>query len=552
MLKASNATPKGRIPHYTKRKILNTLKECIMDDLLRLGTCRALSLAISFRSNLYKSVDETLLELNPNIYMFADDLARDLQAIAYFKKSTYLETERNLDHELFENFLKIEDINRTHNHRIASRKDFRANGLIYDAARILTRVLGDVPDLHDFSPIIGTGASYGLTSDVATPAHKLESQPDVTCEAFTLASDFLDEIPELFLHTDRLTLVKGNKAASVPNTYKKKRFISKEPILNMMLQRNIGLAIKRRLRRVGIDIDTQQDFHKFLVKEYWEDVCTIDLSNASDSICYQLVKEMFIFSPGWFDLLNKTRSAYTLYNGVWYKLEKFCSQGNGFTFELETLLFYCIATAAIQRAGLKQDFVTLFGDDTICFKECGEVVKDAYTLCGFTVNTEKTFIEGNFKESCGVDTFRGIDVRPTYIKEFSTNVFGYFELHNRMFDASVRSTSIEVATRYPSNAVKRVRSVILDNHKLGGPRELGDSVLHGFTWNLRFKEGLCRIKALTADYSTSDYYIPSDGNVLLSYALMGFDSRGLLKRGSNRKPRFKRVSLPNRLVRHVV
>ena len=179
-------------------------------------------------------------------------------------------------------------------------------------------------------------------------------------------------------------------------------------------------------------------------------------------------------------------------------------------------MFYCIATAAIQRAGLKQDFVTLFGDDTICFKECGEVVKEAYALCGFTVNTEKTFIEGNFKESCGVDTFKGIDVRPTYIKEFSSNVFGYFELHNRMFDACVRSTSLEVATRYPSNAVKRVRSVILDKHRLGGPRDLGDSVLRGVTWNLRFKEGLCRIKALTAGYDTSDYHIPLDGNVPLS------------------------------------
>lgn len=550
MSKTTSATSKKRIPHYSKRKLRLTLQQCIMDDLQRLGTTRALSLAISFRSNQYSSVDETLLEVIPHMYDCADKLARDLQACAFFKKSTYLKSGRDLDQELYDNFTAIEEVNRRNNILIASRKSFQANGLIYDASRILARILGKAPDVTSFRPIIGTGASFGLASHVATPAHKLEGQPDVTCNAFDLAREFLKDIPELF-PCNVVDIVKGNKASSVPNTYKKKRFISTEAILNAILQRNIGIAIRGKLRKVGIDIETQQDFHKFLVTEYWDQVCTIDLSNASDSICYELVKALFYFAPDWFDLLCKSRSEYTLYNGRWFKLEKFCSQGNGFTFELETLIFYCIATAAIKRAGLKQDFVTLFGDDTICFKECGEVVKEAYVLCGFTVNTDKSFTNGLFKESCGVDTFKGINVRPTYIKEFSHGAFGFYELHNRMFDASVRSSSIEAATRYPSNAVKRIRAVILQKHLCGGPVDLGDSVLHGVPWVTRTFKGITAIKALTARYRESDYHLPS-GEAILPYALLGYDSRGVLTRGAHRIPLFKKVFLHSRLVRYVV
>lgn len=540
MTKSNSFNSKSIEPfRYTNSSLRCLLSKTTMDELQRLGTIRALSLAISYRNSGFKSIDESLLEVSPSDYETADSLARDLQACAFFKKSTYLCSDRDLDHELFNSFLKIEEINRSNNSTLRSRKNFRANSIIFSAARIISRVLGTAPSVTSFTPYFGPGASYGLASDVSTLAHKLESQPDVTMHALPLARDFLKEYPDLF--NKDLKVVASNKAASVPNSYKKKRFISKEPIMNMLLQRNLGLVIKKKLKKVGIDIDHQANFHKFMVKRYWDDIATIDLSNASDSISSELVRELFIFSPDWWDMLNSTRSHSTLYNGKLYKLEKFCSQGNGFTFELETLIFWAIATAAIQEKE-GNTFVSLFGDDTIVFKEYGSAVIEAYELCGFTVNTDKSYITGSFKESCGVDTFRGIDVRPTYFKDFSYGLYGFYELHNRLFDALLRSSCYQVATRHPSSALKRVRRYLIDKHSKGGPLYLGDSVLHGIPYKGTWNNGLCKLNVLSDRRLPSDFYLPN-GDSLLSYALLGGHSGGILPRKSRRRVTFRSVFL---------
>jgi hypothetical protein len=41
---------------------------------------------------------------------------------------------------------------------------------------------------------------------------------------------------------------------------------------------------------------------------------------------------------------------------------------------------------------------------------------DWLTAVGLKVNSDKSFLVGNFKESCGVDAFRGVDITPLYLK----------------------------------------------------------------------------------------------------------------------------------------
>lgn len=88
------------------------------------------------------------------------------------------------------------------------------------------------------------------------------------------------------------------------------RVACKEPEINMCLQRSVGLVIRQRLRRVGIDLNDQTR-NQGLAATAWRDKqATIDLSSASDTISTQLVIEMLPFE--WFSLLDDLRVKSTL------------------------------------------------------------------------------------------------------------------------------------------------------------------------------------------------------------------------------------------------
>jgi hypothetical protein len=84
--------------------------------------------------------------------------------------------------------------------------------------------------------------------------------------------------------------------------------------------------------------------------------------------------------------------------------------GNGATFAIETLIFAALSFAT----GSKR--FSVYGDDIIIEKE---YVEDLFTLLkffGFRINEDKSFTEGPFRESCGVDVFSGEEVTPFYLR----------------------------------------------------------------------------------------------------------------------------------------
>jgi hypothetical protein len=108
-------------------------------------------------------------------------------------------------------------------------------------------------------------------------------------------------------------------------------------------------------------------------------------------------------------------------------LEMVSTMGNGFTFPLQTIIFACVVEACYAFRGLKFPRCTgtcdewgVFGDDIVC---PSLVARDVITLLGFlgfTVNNDKTFVEGPFRESCGADFFLGSNIRGVYIKNTDT------------------------------------------------------------------------------------------------------------------------------------
>jgi hypothetical protein len=99
----------------------------------------------------------------------------------------------------------------------------------------------------------------------------------------------------------------------------------------------------------------------------------------------------------------------------------FSSMGNGFTFELESLLFYAITRVLAKASGIKGR-ISVYGDDIICPVRLVPRLKRMLAFLGFRLNSKKTHYKGFFRESCGIHIYKGLDVTPFYIRrEVSTH-----------------------------------------------------------------------------------------------------------------------------------
>jgi hypothetical protein len=267
------------------------------------------------------------------------------------------------------------------------------------------------------------------------------------------------------------TVVEGNRTSCVPKNVDISRTICTEPTLNMWYQLGLGNIIRERLSQFfGIDLSTvaevnremarlgsiDQEFDSFVEKRRYDEnrFCTIDLESASDSMSLKMLKFML---PKWvYELLISLRSPVTrLPDGSRVELNMVSTMGNGFTFPLQTLLFSCIVAAAYEQAGIPRLNVcggepnfSVFGDDIIVVRKVYERVLRALELLGFTVNADKSFFEGPFRESCGSDFYKGHFVRPVYIRHLDGPQDTYVAFNKLIRWASVHGFSIPRTAQY--------------------------------------------------------------------------------------------------------
>jgi hypothetical protein len=206
------------------------------------------------------------------------------------------------------------------------------------------------------------------------------------------------------------------------------------------------------------------------------------LTSASDCVAYNLVK--LLLPPDWFDLLNWLREPCTKLphkGNRWQKLEKFSAMGNGFTFELETLLFLAL-TCALDPA-LKPGLTALvYGDDILVPTGHARDVISCLKFFGFRTNEQKTFLDGPFRESCGGDFWLGQPVRAYQLKSLPTEPHEWIAFANGVrrglmtAGISTRRSWFKVIDQIPTPARRY------------GPEGLGDLVLHDdklSSWSVR-------------------------------------------------------------------
>jgi hypothetical protein len=118
----------------------------------------------------------------------------------------------------------------------------------------------------------------------------------------------------------------------------------------------------------------------------------------------------------WYNLLDDLRVKSTIVDGEVHELEMFSSMGNGFTFELESLIFWALAHS-VKRFSRCRGTVSVYGDDIIVPCRIARRLARIFSWLGFKVNSKKSNWTGSFRESCGKHYYKGFDVTPFFIRE---------------------------------------------------------------------------------------------------------------------------------------
>ena len=207
--------------------------------------------------------------------------------------------------------------------------------------------------------------------------------------------------------------VDWNRVEFVPKNWKTGRGIACEPDGNLPFQLAFDHYAKVRLRRkLGVDLANQTMNQKLAKQASIDDLmATVDLSMASDTLAINVLA--WLLDDEWYTFLDDVRCPrYRLPGGAEGVYAKFSSMGNGATFALETLVFTC---AAIAVGSTKY---SVYGDDIIIEAELVDNLKRLLSFLGFSLNSEKSFVAGPFRESCGGNFYEGVDITPFYIREF--------------------------------------------------------------------------------------------------------------------------------------
>jgi len=347
-----------------------------------------------------------------------------------------------------EKFLSYEDRCKESNRRIrALREDGSVDPslqtILFMAQRKISRVLGsfDVDELLRLSRW-GPGSTSSCKGLLVDAAQKFSSTPHVTGEFLARARLLMPLFPSwsaLLADADygtivnpMMPLVKGNKIAFVPKTAKTHRVIAIEPHVNVFFQNGLGRMIRKRMRlRAQVDLN-DQSLNQRLARlgSLDNSLATIDLEGASDTICRELVRDLL--PEDWFSWLDSVRSHQGTLDGELIRYQKFSSMGNGATFDLESLIFWALSSAVVENLGYNPFWVNVFGDDIVIPSGAYDEVVKTLESVGFLVNKTKSYSEGPFRESCGMDWFQGFNVRPVYLKEVPLRPIDWIVLANQI------------------------------------------------------------------------------------------------------------------------
>lgn len=219
----------------------------------------------------------------------------------------------------------------------------------------------------------------------------------------------------------------------VPKKFDKLRPITPYTTVSCFLATGLGEYIRECLKdQAGLDLSRLQAIHREMVLEMSKNRqrVTTDMKAASTLITSRHVRTVLPYE--WYKILHKFHVSYLTHevkdgskNEVHIiKSNTFGGMGCGFTFPLQTLIFYCVISAIRNLAFSGRGYVSVYGDDLIYSYKLHKYVLACFEDIGFVVNKNKTFADEFFRESCGEDAYHGVSVRPFSYEGGTERLFG--------------------------------------------------------------------------------------------------------------------------------
>lgn len=211
----------------------------------------------------------------------------------------------------------------------------------------------------------------------------------------------------------------------VPKSAGSYRTISMEPSVLMWHQKGVRHALlsffkerKHYISRRFKPDDQEPNRHLAWLGSIDGSFSTIDLSSASDTVSWSLVKQWFR-NTCLYPWLLLTRSTSTrLPDGTVICMKKFAPSGSDLCFPIETIIFAAIVECSIRSVGddpMLSEY-RIYGDDIVVEDRYFDAVMQRLAANGFLPNMEKSFGDiqprGFFRESCGGFYYNGIDLTP--------------------------------------------------------------------------------------------------------------------------------------------
>jgi len=289
----------------------------------------------------------------------------------------------------------------------------------------------------------GPGSSNGVRGTHFVD--KIEQKFSATFQASPWVRLLNESNPYLLIRNralggDPIIEVPGSRLTTVPKSNIERRVIAVEPSGNMALQLGWGAIIEGVLAHIGCNLKNQQAKNRYLARigSIADSHATIDLRKASDRQAMQLIE--LLWPEDCIRFMAATRSYDTSIrwsdgNVTVHKLNVLSTMGNGWTFPVMTLtlMALCYANARCYFGQRSRRFdhnnFCVNGDDIICPSEHAEALSALLDSVGYAVNSDKSYLSGPFRESCGGDFWNGFNVTPFYVQHLRSETEVYVALN---------------------------------------------------------------------------------------------------------------------------
>lgn len=313
--------------------------------------------------------------------------------------------------------------------------------ILHATQRKIQKIVGEVPNVNSVRFRFSPGGASTKTKKKDSDIRSLIAEIGYCSEELagsTLLSEIMLTVPHIlsFLMDGDVccdsfsTTVHRSKLDFVRKDASTDRIITVEPPLNKFVQNGYGDYLRNCAKRHGIDLSDQSRNRELArIGSVTNGIATVDLSNASGLMALGLIEHLWPCE--WFEVLMEIRSGYTSSNGFTFSMQAYAGMGNGTTFPVESITFFCLAEAVCEYYKIPGP-VSAYGDDIIIPSAAYSMLESVFTDLGFQINSEKSFSDGPFRESCGSDWYSGYLVRPAFLRG-NVSYRRLYLLHNHYY-----------------------------------------------------------------------------------------------------------------------